>query len=205
MALSEDQILRFSRQILLTEVGGIGQARLLGAGAAVAGVGQAQAVAAAYLAAGGTPVSFPDRTVQADEVGFLLGAGDVGRPLGEALAPVLGAVASDASGTAPRGRVTELPATFDGPAPWVALGFRERRGAVLFRSEAGCAECFRLSSAGLSSGAEPGAAAVMMGAVAALVYQRLVLGFLPALGGLWVDEDGSMPPFEVTRCLRCQG
>jgi hypothetical protein len=56
MALSEDQIVLYSRQILLAEVGGKGQERLGAAGVVVRGGGVAEEIAARYLAAGGTPV-----------------------------------------------------------------------------------------------------------------------------------------------------
>ncbi len=56
MALSEDQIVRYSRQILLKDVGGVGQERLMARATATAGEGAAVGDAAAYLSAGGTPV-----------------------------------------------------------------------------------------------------------------------------------------------------
>lgn len=56
MALTEEQIVRYSRQILVREVGGVGQERLLGATATVREGSVALQVAAAYLAAGGTSV-----------------------------------------------------------------------------------------------------------------------------------------------------
>ncbi|MDX2011329.1 MAG: ThiF family adenylyltransferase [Myxococcaceae bacterium] len=59
MALSDPQVQRYSRQILLKEVGGRGQLRLLGAPFEVAGRGPELDVAVAYLAASGTPVRSP--------------------------------------------------------------------------------------------------------------------------------------------------
>lgn len=56
MALREDQILRYSRQILLREVGGRGQQKLLDAPVTLDGASEALDVAAAYLAASGTPL-----------------------------------------------------------------------------------------------------------------------------------------------------
>ena len=53
MSLTETQIDRYSRHILLKEVGGIGQERLLSASAQVLGNGIAAEEAAIYLAAGG--------------------------------------------------------------------------------------------------------------------------------------------------------
>lgn len=68
MALREDQILRYSRQILLREVGGRGQQKLLDAPVTVDGASDVLDVAAAYLAASGTPLL--DRTTHG---GFLAG------------------------------------------------------------------------------------------------------------------------------------
>jgi hypothetical protein len=56
MALSEEQIVLYSRQILLAEVGGKGQERLGAAVVEVRGGGVAELSAATYLVAGGTPV-----------------------------------------------------------------------------------------------------------------------------------------------------
>jgi hypothetical protein len=56
VALREDQIQRYSRHILLKEVGGIGQAKLLNAAVQVVGSSEAIGVAVAYLAAAGTQI-----------------------------------------------------------------------------------------------------------------------------------------------------
>lgn len=56
MSLSEHQIARYSRQILLKDVGGKGQRALAQATVALVGDGRALEIAGAYLAAGGTPV-----------------------------------------------------------------------------------------------------------------------------------------------------
>ena len=61
MALSEDQIVRFGRQILLRELGGRGQERLLSSPVRVLGAGPAIDGAIAWLLAGGTPVELPER------------------------------------------------------------------------------------------------------------------------------------------------
>jgi hypothetical protein len=53
MALSERQVDRFSRQIILPEVGGNGQERLLASAAAVVGTGALAEYTAEYLAAAG--------------------------------------------------------------------------------------------------------------------------------------------------------
>lgn len=54
--LSESQIQRFSRQILLREVGGVGQERLLNTPVEITGQGAAFEVTRLTLAAGGTPI-----------------------------------------------------------------------------------------------------------------------------------------------------
>ena len=56
MSLTEAQVVRYSRQILLAQVGGKGQERLLASGAELVGHGVAQLTAAAYLAASGIGV-----------------------------------------------------------------------------------------------------------------------------------------------------
>ncbi len=56
MTFSEHQIRRYSRQLLLKQVGGRGQEKLLATGLRVAGPTEAVEVALAYLAAGGTPL-----------------------------------------------------------------------------------------------------------------------------------------------------
>ena len=53
MDLTDPQIERYSRQILLREVGGAGQDKILAARVLVAGVGSAVAIAAVYLSAAG--------------------------------------------------------------------------------------------------------------------------------------------------------
>lgn len=55
-ALTEDQIQRYGRQILLREVGGAGQRQLLARPVEVNGWSEALEVAVTYLAAGGSPL-----------------------------------------------------------------------------------------------------------------------------------------------------
>ena len=63
--LREDQIRRYARQILLREVGGTGQARLLAGRAVVVGDGAAAEEAATYLAAAGVGVVVLDDALAA--------------------------------------------------------------------------------------------------------------------------------------------
>lgn len=82
--LSEEQIERYSRHILLPDVGGRGQARLLGSSALVVGAGGLGSPALLYLAAAGVGrVGIVDSdAVEPSNLNRQIahGAGDVGRP-----------------------------------------------------------------------------------------------------------------------------
>lgn len=198
--LTEPQITRYSRQILLEAVGGRGQERLLAAGALATGSGSAQAVGLAYLGAGGTSAAVRDRPMEPGEVSFLLSAADVGKPVAPALrAALLDANPDALREPAGRGRFSELPASFSGPGPWVALGWLGRRGVVLYRSDAGCEACFERTAGELTNG-PAGALSVLLGALGALTFQRLVLGVGDALGGMLVEEDGTWGPAPLVPC-----
>jgi hypothetical protein len=209
MSLTEDQVIRYSRQILLAQVGGSGQEKLLATGAQLVGQGAAQATAAAYLAAGGIAVRAMGQTpdsreaqVQPDETGFLLGEHDAGRPLANALDSALSDLNPDARTRRTTGSLGEMPADFSGPAPWVALGWRERRGEVVYRSEAGCADCFAASLRGLTR-VPPGPHSVLLGTVAALVFQRLCLDGSDELGAVSIESGGEIQNISPSRCLQC--
>jgi len=51
----------------------------------------------------------------------------------------------------------------------------------------------------LSNG-PPGASAVMLGALGALVFQRLVLGAAQCLGGYWLEPDGALSAVILPGC-----
>ncbi|NBD12146.1 HesA/MoeB/ThiF family protein [Corallococcus silvisoli] len=203
MALREDQILRYSRQILLRDVGGRGQEALLSGGARVDGLGASGLTAAAYLAGGGTPVTgVGTLTMGPWSPGFLASAHDVGRPVPEVLARVVPEVNPDAVGTPGGGLLAELPAAWSGEGPWVALGGDGARGAVVFRGADGCVWCFGETVRHLGTPPD-GALGVALGALGALVFQRLRLGLGPALGGKWLGAPGAMSDLEPRRCSRC--
>jgi hypothetical protein len=203
VALREDQILRYSRQILLRDVGGRGQEALLEGGARLEGAGPAGLTAAAYLAAGGTPVTASEAPLSPAAAGFLISAEDVGRPVSEVLGRVLPEVNPDAAIPRSGGRIAELPAAWSGAAPWVALGGDGARGAVVFRGSQGCVWCFGETVRTL--GAPPtGALSVALGALGALVFQRLQLGMGPELGARWLMASGQVAERELQRCARCR-
>ncbi len=203
MALREDQILRYSRQILLKDVGGRGQEALLEEGIRLEASGSAGLTAAAYLAAGGTPVGASEAPLGLSAPGFLASAEEVGHPVAEVLGRVLPDVNPDAVGPRAGGRIAELPTTWSGQAPWVALGGDGVRGAVVFRSSQGCMWCFGETVRSLR--APPmGVLGIALGALGALVFQRLRLGLGPELGGRWLAVPGAVSELEIQRCSRCQ-
>ncbi|MBO9576755.1 MAG: HesA/MoeB/ThiF family protein [Sphingobium sp.] len=88
MALTDAQLERYARHIVLKEIGGAGQARLLEAHAVMIGAGGIGCPAIAYLAAAGLGTL---RIVDSDTVSLsnlqrqiLFGADDIGKPKAEA-------------------------------------------------------------------------------------------------------------------------
>ncbi|MBF5044078.1 ThiF family adenylyltransferase [Aggregicoccus sp. 17bor-14] len=203
MALREEQIQRYSRQILLREVGGRGQEALLDGGVRVDVAETAGCTAAAYLAAAGSPLEASARALGPGAPGFLAPASAVGESAAELLARELPDFNPDAVPTAPpRAQLAELPAHFEGPAPWVALGARGGQGAVLFRGPTACAGCFARAAEALA--APPGGAlGVALGALGALLLERLVLGQGPAAGLLLLEAPGVLRPGALPVCERC--
>jgi hypothetical protein len=208
MSLTEAQVVRYSRQILLAQVGGKGQERLLASGVELVGHGAAQSTAAAYLAASGIGVRRREATecgndrVRLSETGFLFSARDAERPFGVALDSAVADLNADARTGGAVGLLGEVPGDFSGPAPWVALGWRENHGEVVYRSKAGCAACFAANLEGLSK-VPVGALSVLVGTLGALVFQRLCLDASDELGALWIEASGEVQNAPLTYCDRC--
>lgn len=155
MTLREDQIIRYGRQILLREVGGKGQQRLLDAAVRVQGAGPALDDAVAYLLAGGSPVARPPGV---ETGGFLAGA------LLEALNPDAAPRTEPLVELVPVGTSSEAPAQVI-----VGAGVASRRADA-------CDGCWQATRSRLPAGEAPGA-----GSLAALAVQRLVLGWADPL------------------------
>lgn len=91
-AFTDDQVRRYSRHVLLPDVGGTGQSRLLAASVVVDGGGAAGRLAAMFLVAAGIGTVVVDGALDAPvrAARFPLVPGDTGRTLAEALARALG-------------------------------------------------------------------------------------------------------------------
>jgi hypothetical protein len=151
--MREDQIQRYGRQILLREVGGRGQQRLLDRGVHVTVDAPGVAEAIAYLVGGGSPV-----TTSVRSGGFLSGT------TLEALNPDATASAErflTVSGSVEAGAVVVVTAT------------------LVFAGAATCRDCVR---ANLGSGAPVAGHEVTVGSLIALLAQRLCLDQAEPLG-----------------------
>lgn len=173
--LTDDQARRYSRHVLLKEVGGKGQEKLLATPVKVRGGGTALETAAAYLAAGGSPLHWegPEYTA------FFL-AGQVKPTLDDLNPDAAGPIGAEADVDPPRlesaaGVVlvgADQLAWF--PAPW-------------------CDDCLEQQ--------EPGRGDPQIGALAALAMQRLVLGLETKAGALKLDlAAGKDARVDVPRC-----
>jgi molybdopterin-synthase adenylyltransferase len=101
ITLSDAQLERYARHIVLREIGGEGQRRLLGATVAIVGAGGIGAPAIQYLAAAGvgTLRLIDDDAVALDNLQrqILFGTADVGRAKTEVAAAAIGRLNSDVS------------------------------------------------------------------------------------------------------------
>lgn len=178
MEFRDDQVVRYSRQILLREVGGPGQRALLGAAVIVHGEGPALAVARAYLAASGIAVAGVEGPVP------LGGLNPDARELaGRTLTVQLG--------TAPAPCVP-------GPAVW--MGAEGTSTRLLALPGGGCRGCAAQALHGLSS-IPPGPRAMLAGAHAALAIQRWVLGWQGEGLAAWeLTEPGETRPLALSGC-----
>jgi hypothetical protein len=165
--LTDSQIERYSRQIVLPEVGGGGQERLLAARAAVAGRGEAVLFCAAYLAAAGVG-------------GLRLDGVNAGAPLAAALSLLTRNTdcAIDFAPAEPSdvailcGEVLPAGADSSGLLVW-GCGSGDGVLAARFPKGRGCIECI----AALASGKDAaGGSAQLLGSLLALLGLRALLG-----------------------------
>jgi proteasome lid subunit RPN8/RPN11 len=201
VTLRELQVQRYSRTILLREVGGTGQLALLATGARLTAGGPALLTAAAYLAAGGTPIRGPPGVLAGREAGFLVRASEVGRPAEASLLGALQALNPDSVACPHRfGTLAALPLSGSASRPLVAVGRRAGHSVLWAASEEACAPCLDA----VLRGAEPpdaGPEAIQVGALAAMLFHRLVVGLAPPLAGLLVGVHGAMETLEPPVCV----
>lgn len=190
MPLTEEQIVRFSRQILLQQVGGVGQARLLASTLHVRSDGPAERTCAAYVAAGGGGVKAPPCTEGATVPGFLedwalLTTQPSG---GEGAVTVL----------------TSAPSVEGVPAAThtIVLGAQGGEAVIVFAARDGCPACVAEATGRLE--APPAWAGELQGALAALVHQRFALGLEAGAGVLRMRADGSIRREALRACGACR-
>jgi hypothetical protein len=188
MALREDQVLRYSRQLLLREVGGAGQQAWLEAGIRVVGSGPALEVAVAYLAGAGLRVETPD-AFWPDCAGWLKGAtpAELNPDATAREPPVRRWLSLVASGP---------PVPLPEAEAHCVLGARPSGGSVLLTTCRACAET-EASSAGKL---EPGALSLQVGAQAARALQQWLLSPGAEGAALVVRIDGSSGPEPAPGC-----
>lgn len=170
--MREDQIVRYGRQILLRDLGGKGQERLLASPVRVLGGGPALDEAITYLLAGGTPIELAPGVALG---GFLTGA-------------ALTALNPDAVPSRPPVADLLTHELNSEAAHQVVVG-----AGVAFRTAQACDQCWAAAKATLhSSPMGP------VGSLAALTMQRLLLGWSEPLGVVhWRGErfeSAALPP-----------
>lgn len=200
MALADAQIERYSRLVLLRGVGGRGQEALLSVGARLQASGPALLTAAAYLGAAGTPIEGPALALGEGDAGFLVRASELGQKAAPVLRAALEQLNADATRAPVRaGSLVALPDGCLGARPLVAVGRRGGRWVLWAANAEACAACLASAVEGAEAPGE-GAEAIQAGALAALLFQRLVLGLGPSLSGMGMAADGRMEVLDVPEC-----
>jgi [CysO sulfur-carrier protein]-S-L-cysteine hydrolase len=187
--LTEPQIQRYARQLLLTSVGEAGQEALGAVGVELALAGELGATAAAYLRAGGTEVA--------------LSPGGAGPGAAEVATSREGGVWA---GTAPLLeasprrwlRMVAAPATPGGDG----LVVGERPGAWTLWSigDHGCTACLEAELRELAAPDVDGGSAVQLGSLVALLVQRRALGLAGPLEGVSLSPLGLLSSLPAPEC-----
>lgn len=200
MGLTEAQIERYSRLLLLRGVGGRGQEGLLSVGARLEASGPALLTAAAYLGAAGTPIEGPAGALGEGDVGFLVRASELGQKAAPVLRVALQQLNADAARVPVRsGSLVALPDGCLGARPLVAVGRRADRWVLWAANVEACAACLASAVEGAQAPGD-GAEAIQAGALVALLFQRLVLGMAPPLSGMGMAADGRMEVLDAPDC-----
>jgi [CysO sulfur-carrier protein]-S-L-cysteine hydrolase len=174
--LSEPQIQRYARQILLRDVGGHGQEALARVGVRLEGTGPVLTAAAAYLRAGGTPVEHASHSHSAWAVVPALVQTGPERWLSVVPAPTK--LSGDGLVVGGDGTVTSM---------WSAGG-------------QACRECLAGRVEGLRADFVRGPSAVLAGTLVAVLVQRRALGLAPDLEGVSIAEGGGPRILDAPLC-----
>ena len=192
--LNEGQIQRYSRQILLSRVGGAGQELLLRARVDVRGTGTALTTAVSYLATAGVLAELcAHECVTAEDLGFLAPASSLGSPWPEVMAQGLARLDSraDSGGlekTHLRAVLHAAPGKLGGDAnvaSTVVGSWRGKSAVVHFPVGAVARYADSMDRAAPTSS---GADGVLAGALAAWVVIRSLLEPFPTPRG-WILLD----------------
>lgn len=175
--LSEPQIQRYARQILLRDVGGQGQEALGRVGVRLQGGGSLMVAAAAYLRAGGTPVEPLAGPPSAWVVAQPLVHAAPHRWLAVVVAPSM-----------PGGEGLVVGSDGQGTSLWSA-------------GEGACPDCLAGLARGLGADSLGGPAAVLAGSLVALLAQRRALGLAPALEGASITARGIPGALAAPSCV----
>lgn len=174
--LTDPQIDRYARHILLREVGGVGQERLLRAHVYVSGLGPAGQWLVSWLSLAGVGrLGLHDSSpVTAADVAPLLRLDDIGKPRDAALAGALPAFNPDVEVAVgpPDGAGLVVATGTDAPAGALHVIARGADVAVIPPGLTACAACL----AGLGHGAPTAAAAARAGSFGGAEALLLLLG-----------------------------
>ena len=230
MPLSDAQIERYSRQIILPEVGAAGQQRLLAAACAVVGTGPLAATAARYLAGAGIgrlmlvgadadalvaelsllnpDVEFPRLdagarfpAVEKGGAGRIFGAGlPAARPASEGRYTIIAA-------DLPLPDLDTLVRTHPGSA-LIAAGLTPSGGWLHTSGARGCAGCAARAAATVDRPAPAAMATIaagVLGAIAALEAIKHSLGLSRAAGDDWFAFDAAIANLQSHALARVAG
>jgi molybdopterin/thiamine biosynthesis adenylyltransferase len=216
MALTDTQIERYSRQIILPEIGGRGQEKLLGSTLTLVGVGPLAHAVVPYLAGAGIG-AIVLRPVEGDDVSvasqLAARAAEINPDVhAVAGAPIVTVRVDDATGcdviceTSGRAEIA-LAVTRAAQAartPIVAAGVAVTRGWIstmrTLSPDAGCVFCGWLDASEGATGRDAGPLTpTVVGAVAALVASSVIdgqLGFERARHARWLRYDAETTTLE---------
>jgi [CysO sulfur-carrier protein]-S-L-cysteine hydrolase len=173
--LSEPRIQRYARQILLRDVGGVGQEALGARGVRLAARGPLLDTAATYLRAGGTAV----------EPAAIVGPWAADTPLLD---------------RAPDGWLEVVIGASPAVPPCAVVGVSGNTLELWSVGAEGCLTCVRERLGTTSDALPAGPAAVVAGGALAVLVQRRLLGLAPGLEGLSVSAPGVVARLEAPRC-----